>query len=90
MITNRIKGLPRIQLDEKHLPYKWQEHLIEKQEIGGVFLLFLSGKNKKEIKDKVKAIKRFVRVKDFATITPKWEGTIGGDPNNPFPLRKQQ
>jgi hypothetical protein len=29
-------------MDEKHLPYKWQEKLVSNQEIGGVFLVFLT------------------------------------------------
>lgn len=71
MIKHRKRGLPRIQLDENHLPPKWQEKLIENQEIGGVFLVFLSGKNKAEIRKKVKHLKQFCKtITDFATVEP--------------------
>ncbi len=71
MIKYRKKGLPRIQLDEGHLPYRWQENLIKNQEIGGVFLVFLSGKNTGEIKIKLKTLKQFCKtIKDFATVKP--------------------
>jgi len=71
MIKHRKKGLPRIQLDENHLPPKWQEKLIENQEIGGVFLVFLSGKDKAEIRKKVKHLKQFCKtITDFATVEP--------------------
>lgn len=71
----KTRKLPRIQLDEKHLPYKWQEKLIANQEIGGLFLVFLSGKNGKEIDNKVKQIKHFCKTlngscKDFAKVKP--------------------
>jgi len=67
--------LPRIQLDEKHLPYHWEQKLISNQEIGGVFLVFLSGKTKQEITLKVKLLKNYaktlkVQLKDFAKVTP--------------------
>jgi len=68
-MMNRKRGLPRIQIDEKHLPYRWQESLIKNQEVGGVFLVFLSGKNKAEINKKVKYLKQFCKtIKDFATV----------------------
>ena len=70
MIKNRQRGLPRIQLDEKHLPYRWQENLIKNQEIGGVFLVFLSGKNKAEINKKMVALRKFCKIKDFAIVKP--------------------
>ncbi len=65
--------LPRIQLDEHHLPYRWQEKLKANEEIGGVFLVFLSGENQKEIKGKVKLIKGFCKtfeskIKSLATV----------------------
>lgn len=71
---NRRK-LPRIQLDNKHLPYHWQENLVANQEIGGVFLVFMQGKDAKEIALKVKLLKAFTKtlksaVKDFATVKP--------------------
>ena len=55
------KKLPRIQLDEKHLPYKWQEGLVANKKIGGVFLVFLSGDNRMEIKIKVKKLREFCK-----------------------------
>ncbi len=71
MIKYRKRGLPRIQLDEGHLPYRWQENLIKNQEIGGVYLVFLSGKNKAEIHRKVKHLKIICKtIKDFATVKP--------------------
>ena len=71
----KIRKIPRIQLYEKHLPYKWQEKLIGNQEVGGVFLIFLSGKSTKEIDKKVKSIKQFCKTfngtcKDFAKVKP--------------------
>ena len=48
-----------------------EEDLIKNQEIGGVFLVFLSGKNKAEIEKKVKHLKQFCKtIKDFATVKP--------------------
>ncbi len=72
------RRLPKIQIDEKHLPYKWQETLAENQKIGGVFLVFLSGDNNSEIMGKVKLIKDFcktlnVKLKPFATVKGKHE-----------------
>jgi len=70
-IAGRKRGLPRIQLGEHHLPYRWQENLIKNQEIGGVFLVFLSGKNKAEIQKKVKLLKQHCKtIRDFATVKP--------------------
>lgn len=57
----KTRNLPRIQLDDKHLPYRWQQGLVSRQEIGGVMLLFLSGKTNKEIDFKVKEIKKFCK-----------------------------
>jgi len=70
-MKNTRRKLPRIQLHENHLPYRWQEKLIENQEIGGVFLVFLSGKTQAEIRKKVKALKQYYKtIKDFATVKP--------------------
>lgn len=70
------KKLPKIQLDERHLPYKWHEMLVENQKIGGVFLVFLSGDNDREILEKSKKIKEFcktidVGIKPLATVTTR-------------------
>jgi len=51
----------RIPLDNKYIPYGWQENLVKNQEMGGVFLVFLSGKNQKEIQEKVKLLKQFCK-----------------------------
>ena len=78
MIKHRKRGLPRIQLDEKHLPYRWHETLVQNQKIGGVFLVFLSGDNNKEINNKLEKIKDFcktleVKIKPFAKVTTRGE-----------------
>jgi hypothetical protein len=68
---NRKRTIPRIQLNENHLPLRWQENLIKNQEIGGVFLVFLSGKNMAEIEKKVKALKVYCKtITSFATVKP--------------------
>jgi len=53
------KVTPKIKLPKKHLPYKWQETLVENQLIGGVLLVFVSGKDDKEIEEKTERIKAF-------------------------------
>ncbi len=58
----------QIFIENKNIPYKWGENLVAEGKIGGVMLVFLEGKNKKEINEKVKAIKKFS--KEF-----KGEGT---------------
>ena len=52
---------PRIKLEAKYVPYKWQEKLVREQKLGGVMLIFLEGKTKKEIKAKEKEIKSFCK-----------------------------
>ena len=52
---------PRIKLEVKHIPYKWQERLVAEKKLGGVMLVFLEGKIKKEINDKQKKIKNFCK-----------------------------
>lgn len=52
----------KIGLYQEHIPYKWEEGLMSEQKIGGVMLVFLSGKNKTEINNKVKAIKNFCKI----------------------------
>lgn len=69
------RNIPRIALREQHLPYKWQERLIANQKIGGVFLVFLSGKDMEEINTKVKYLKEFCKtvdgqLEDFAQVKP--------------------
>jgi hypothetical protein len=49
----------RIKLDNKDVPYHWKERLISEGKIGGVFLVFLEGKNSQEIKNKAKKLKVF-------------------------------
>ena len=67
--------LPKIQMDRKHFPYNWEQNLVSNQKIGGVFLVFLEGKDTKEIDYKVKLIKDFcktipAKMKDFITVKP--------------------
>ena len=65
------KRIPKISLQERHLPYKWQEKLVKNQEIGGVFLVFLSGKNNVELDAKVKLLQGLCKnIAEFATLTP--------------------
>ena len=52
---------PRIKLEAKYVPYKWQEKLVREQKLGGVMFIFLEGKTKKEIKAKEKEIKSFCK-----------------------------
>jgi len=52
---------PRIKLEAKYVPYKWQENLVREQKLGGVMLIFLEGKTKKEIEAKEKEIKSFCK-----------------------------
>ena len=52
---------PRIKIDDKNIPYKWEENLIKNQLIGGVMLVFLEGKDKKEINKKVKLVKNYCK-----------------------------
>lgn len=71
----KIRKLPKIQLDEKHFPYHWEQNLVANQEIGGVFFVFLSGKTQKEINLKMKLIKKYCKtlksqMRDFAQVKP--------------------
>lgn len=55
-----------------------KEKLVADQKTGGVFLVFLSGKNNTEIKDKVKCIKEFCKTldgkcKNFAEVKPVYK-----------------
>lgn len=50
-----------IELHEQDVPLDWQYDLLKCQKIGGVFLVFMSGKTQKELKDKSKALKDFCK-----------------------------
>ena len=89
--------LPRIQLDERHLPYRWQENLVKNQNIGGVLLVFLSGKSKTEIRIKVKAIRDLCKgirgfCKSFAEVVPRspTEETTSDKANERFVGQKKK
>ena len=67
-----MKKITRISLEEIFLPYKWMEHLVAENKIGGVLLVFLEGKNKNELREKTKEIKKFCKqLKNLFSIKEK-------------------
>lgn len=55
---SNIKTLP---LSNELIPYKYIQDLIANQKIGGVFLVFLEGKTKRELQIKSKKIEQFCK-----------------------------
>lgn len=55
----RKKDIPKVAIDPCHMPYKWVEHLVENQKVGGVFYLFVEGDTQDEINQKIEKIKAF-------------------------------
>jgi hypothetical protein len=52
----------KIKVDAKYMPVDWDKELMANQRVGGLLLVFLSGKDKTELKDKVKKIRRFCKI----------------------------
>lgn len=55
------EDMTRIPIDSKFIPLRWEENLVKNQKIGGVMLVFLEGKDTKEIDKKVKLTKQFCK-----------------------------
>ena len=50
-----------IRIDKRYLPIEWTKKLVAGQKIGGVYLVFLDGKDQKEINFKVKSLNKFCK-----------------------------
>jgi len=50
-----------IELKQEHIPPNWMERLVKEKKIGKVLLVFLEGKNEKELKEKSKKITNFCK-----------------------------
>ena len=51
----------KIGLSPEQIPAGWHDHLVENQLVGGVFLVFLEGRDQKEIAEKTKLLKVFCK-----------------------------
>ena len=58
----KTRWFNKIQIDNKNLPYRWQENLVSNGKIGGVMLVFVEGFTETEIKGKVKQIKDLCKI----------------------------
>jgi len=51
----------KIGLSSEQIPLGWHDHLVENQLVGGVFLVFLEGRDQKEIIQKTKFLREFCK-----------------------------
>jgi len=58
----KTRWFNKIQIDNKNLPYRWQENLVSNGKFGGVMLVFVEGFTETEIKGKVKQIKDLCKI----------------------------
>ena len=57
----KTKWMPKMPIDIKNMPFKWQERLLNEGKIGGVMLVFIEGISREQVGKKASEVREFCK-----------------------------